>query len=358
MAGVNIHGVSKSYGNGVQTHQALRDVSLAMRPGEFVALLGPSGSGKTTLLRAIAGLETIDQGRIDIDGECVAGPDHHLAPEARRLAVVFQGHALWPHLTVFDNVMFPLREAGVDKTSARERVERALENVELHSMQHRFPDQLSGGQKQRVALARALVGEPRVVLFDEPLASLDVELRRGMMRHIARARSGHAAMVYVTHNQEEALALADRVAVLNNGRIEQVDTPMLLCREPATPMVARFVGGGNLLQGQVVQTLSPQQVRVQVGSYQFLARCKEAPAVSQPVTVCVSPRSFTVAPEESAHLQARLDFVIFQGDAYAAEAVLPTLGHVSIGLTLPLRERPQTGQMLNLRIEDAWVMPE
>ncbi|HSV46939.1 MAG TPA: ABC transporter ATP-binding protein, partial [Ramlibacter sp.] len=341
MARVTLDAVRKRYGSGGRSHQALDGVSLQIDEGEFVALLGPSGSGKTTLLRAIAGLEAIDAGTIDIGGERVAGPGLHQPPEARRLAVVFQNHALWPHMNVHDNVLFPLHQAGLSGAAARERVLQALAAVELGGLHERFPGQLSGGQKQRVALARAMVGAPRVILFDEPLASLDVALRRGMMRHIARARSAEAAMVYVTHNQEEALALADRVAVLFDGRIEQLDAPQLLCRQPRTERVAQFVGAGNVLDAQAVATTGAGEVQLEIGGHRFVARCRSAPANAE-VRVCIAPSALVPAPPGPGLLQARLEFAFFQGHGYAAEATLTAPG-ATVGLHLPASARPRTG---------------
>lgn len=356
MARISIEHVCKRYGAGAGAHQALDGVSMDIADGEFVALLGPSGSGKTSLLRAIAGLEKLDAGVIRIDGQVVSGPGLHVPPEDRKVAVVFQNHALWPQMTVFDNVMFPLLVHAKVSPALIERVQEALAQVELLALQHRYPDQLSGGQKQRVALARAMVGQPRVILFDEPLASLDVELRRGMQRHIARARSPHTAVVYVTHNQEEALALADRVAVLSQGRIEQLQTPMVLSQEPASRMVATFVGGRNILPATVLEVRSEHTLWLEVDGYAFEARCQQPPDSAQ-VWVSVQPSAFTVSTS-GLGLQVQVDYVFFQGDVYAMEGRCAADSGSLLNVRLPLADKPEVNTVKTLCISDAWVLPQ
>ncbi len=356
MARISIQQVAKKYGEGHSAHQALAGVSMDIADGEFVALLGPSGSGKTSLLRAIAGLEKIDAGVIEIDGQPVSGPGLHVTPEERRVAVVFQNHALWPHMTVFENVMFPLLVHAKRTAALALRVNDALASVELEGLMQRYPDQLSGGQKQRVALARALVGQPRAILFDEPLASLDVELRRGMLRHIARARNAKTTVVYVTHNQEEALALADRVAVLSEGRVEQLQTPMVLSQEPASRMVATFVGGRNILPARVLNAQGQHTVWLEVNGYEFAARCQQPPA-SASVWVSVQPSAFEVAGPGQG-LDIRADYVFFQGDSYAMEGCCAADPETLLNIRLPLSEKPVVNGWKTLRVTDAWVLPE
>lgn len=356
MARISLQDIHKHYGErGAQAFHALRGVSLEMPSGEFVALLGPSGSGKTTLLRAVAGLETIDSGSIQIGDDLVAAPSRHVLPERRNVGVVFQSHALWPHMTVFDNVLFPLRESGLTESQARPRVLEALAQVELQALAQRTPGELSGGQKQRVALARAMVAEPRVVLFDEPLASLDVALRRDMMRHIARARSPDRSMLYVTHNQEEALALADRVVLLFDGCIEQIDTPVRLCRQPRTERVARFVGSGNLLEARRVSAAQAGVAQVALGDYHFAARDSSVDAVS--VRLCLAPTAFDVVAPQATGLSVRVEQVFFQGHAHAVDAVCLGLPPVALSLVLPFDTHPRRGDVLRLQVRDAWVMP-
>lgn len=362
MASVSIQGLSKTYGQGRGAHRALHDLDLELASGEFVALLGPSGSGKTSLLRVIAGLETVDAGVIRIGDEVVARSGLHVPPEKRNVGVVFQSHALWPHLSVFENVAFPLQQAGVRGDALRDRVLAALDAVELGGLESRMPAQLSGGQKQRVSMARALVAEPRVVLFDEPLASLDVALRRGMLRHIASARRLGITMVYVTHNQEEALALADRVAVLHEGRIEQLATPQQLCREPISTRVAQFVGGGNVLAVQVERVHAAQAtVHVDLGRGSDIgglrARAHHADRGVGSGWISVAPADWepTTAGDPRA-IPMIVSAVYFQGNHWALDAHIA--GHSELlNLHWPLTESVQAGQTIHARWRDAWLIP-
>jgi ABC-type sugar transport system ATPase subunit len=235
MSHIQITGLSKKYGSTA----VLRDVHLGIGEGEFVVLVGPSGCGKSTLLRAIAGLETTDGGSIAFDGE---GADH-LAPQQRRLAMVFQSYALYPHMTAHDNMAFGLREQRQSEALIAQRIAKASAALHLDDYLDRYPRQLSGGQRQRVAMGRAMVREPRAFLFDEPLSNLDAQLRVQMRAEIrALQRQLGTTTVYVTHDQEEAMTMADRIAVLRAGRIEQVGDPLTLYDEPANEFVARFIG--------------------------------------------------------------------------------------------------------------------
>jgi putrescine transport system ATP-binding protein len=226
---------------------ALDGLSLDVAPGEFLALLGGSGSGKSTLLRLVAGFEAPDAGRILLRGQDLAG----LPPQARDVGMVFQSYALFPHLSVFDNVAYGLRREGVARAEIAGRVAEALAMVGLGGMERRLPHQLSGGQRQRVALVRSLVKRPSLLLLDEPLGALDAALRErtGFELRALQRRTG-AGFVMVTHDQAEALSLADRVAVLEAGRLVQCDTPQALYERPATRFVAEFLGGANLLEGR------------------------------------------------------------------------------------------------------------
>ena len=239
-ATVELIGVVKHYG----THRALNAIDLSIAPGEFVALLGPSGCGKTTALRALSGLEVINGGRILIDGANVAA----VPTNKRDIGMVFQSYSLFPHLTAIENVEFGLRMRKVPAGKRRSRAADALEMVGLDRHSERFAHQLSGGQQQRVALARALVTRPRVLLLDEPLSALDAKVRVQLRDEIHRIQTELGiTTVFVTHDQEEALAVADRVAVMRDGTIEQIGTPEELYMTPATPFVAGFVGLSNLV---------------------------------------------------------------------------------------------------------------
>ncbi|ASD22651.1 spermidine/putrescine ABC transporter ATP-binding protein [Cryobacterium sp. LW097] len=241
---VEFAGVAKRYGS----HLALTEFDLTLQPGELVALLGPSGSGKTTALRVLAGLESCDDGRILINGDDVSG----LPTSRRDMGMVFQSYSLFPHLSAGENVEFGLRMRRVPAAERRERAAAALALVGLDAHYGRFAHELSGGQQQRVALARALVTRPRVLLLDEPLSALDAKVRVQLRDEIRRIQTELGiTTLFVTHDQDEALAVADRVAVMRDGRIEQVGTPEELYTRPATPFIADFVGLSNRLPGAV-----------------------------------------------------------------------------------------------------------
>jgi iron(III) transport system ATP-binding protein len=241
---VRIESVSKAYG----LTRAVREVSLEVAPGELVSVLGPSGCGKTTLLRLIAGFERPDEGRVELGGETVAGPGFWVPPEKRRAGMVFQDYALFPHLTVERNVAF-----GLERRPRAEREELTARTLELVGLQHKascYPHQLSGGERQRVALARALAPEPEVVLLDEPFSNLDASLRAGLRREVELIlREAGAAALLVTHDQEEALSLGDRLAVMREGELVQVDAPEKVYGEPASRWAAQFVGEVNVVSG-------------------------------------------------------------------------------------------------------------
>lgn len=238
--------ISLSYGK----NAVLRDVSFRIEPGEFFALLGPSGSGKSTLLRLIAGFNRNQGGRLLIDGRDVSG----LAPQSRQVGMVFQNYALWPHMTVFDNVAFGLVERKVPKADIRKRVAAVLDVVGLADFADRRPNQLSGGQQQRVALARTIVIEPAILLLDEPLSNLDKNLRVQMRDELKKLqRTLGITTIFVTHDQEEAMTTADRMAVLNHGVLQQVGRSIDLYDYPVNSFVAGFVGTANLIDGQVSQ---------------------------------------------------------------------------------------------------------
>ena len=268
MAGVNFHSVSKFFGK----HQAVSNVSMTIKQGELLAFLGPSGCGKTTLLRLIAGFESPSSGSIDIGGRTVADGQRSIPPEKRGIGMVFQSYALWPHMTVAENVGFALRLRRMPRGEQQARIVSALELVGLGKMAARKPHQLSGGQRQRVALARCLAMQPDVILLDEPLANLDAHLRDTMQQEFKRLhRETGATFVIVTHDQAEAMALADRIAVMSDGRIEQLAAPRELYRQPRTAMVARFVGSGMVFPVDVLDR-RPGEVTAQFYGAHFPLR--------------------------------------------------------------------------------------
>jgi len=253
-AGIHVFGLRKRYGDVT----ALADVDLKIRAGEFFTLLGPSGSGKTTLLRLIAGFERPDGGRVELGGRDVT----QVPPYARNVNTVFQDYALFPHMTVAQNIEYGLRVRKVAKAERREKAARALEMVRLPGLGGRKPAQLSGGQRQRVALARAIVNEPQVLLLDEPLGALDLKLRQEMQLELQRVqREVGITFVYVTHDQEEALTMSDRIAVLSGGKIEQTGDPVEVYERPRTPFVAGFIGVSNLIErdGHTI-TVRPEKI--------------------------------------------------------------------------------------------------
>ena len=244
---VTVNGLVKRFG----PVAAVDGVTLAIEPGEFVALLGPSGSGKTTILMTIAGFEYPTEGSVEIGGEDVTWAP----PNKRNLGMVFQRYTLFPHMTVAENIAFPLKMRGVSRGERQKRAAAALEAVRLGGYDARLPNQLSGGQQQRVALARAIVYQPRVLLMDEPLSALDKNLREEMQLEIKHLQQQlGVTVIFVTHDQTEALTMADRVAVLDHGRLQQVGTPRDLYEAPATPFVAGFIGETNFLPGKASTT--------------------------------------------------------------------------------------------------------
>jgi putative spermidine/putrescine transport system ATP-binding protein len=258
-AGIHVFGLRKRYGDVT----ALADVDLEIRAGEFFTLLGPSGSGKTTLLRLIAGFERPDGGRVELGGRDVT----QVPPYARNVNTVFQDYALFPHMTVAQNIEYGLRVRKVAKAERREKAARALEMVRLPGLGGRKPTQLSGGQRQRVALARAIVNEPQVLLLDEPLGALDLKLRQEMQLELQRVqREVGITFVYVTHDQEEALTMSDRIAVLSGGKIEQTGDPVEVYERPRTPFVAGFIGVSNLIErdGHTI-TVRPEKITLVAG---------------------------------------------------------------------------------------------
>ena len=244
---LSLVGLGKSFG----PVPAVIDVTLSLRPGEFVSLLGPSGCGKTTTLRMIAGFMKPTAGRIEVNGQTVSSPTSVVAPERRGMSMIFQSYAIWPNMTVGQNVAFGLKLRKISSAEVTERVNRSLDTVQLRHLKDRYPAELSGGQQQRVALARAIVIEPEVLLLDEPLSNLDANLREEMRSEIRRLHDAFKiTTVYVTHDQSEAMVTSDRIVVMNRGRIEQIDDPVSLYRRPKTRFVAGFIGRTNLLDGK------------------------------------------------------------------------------------------------------------
>jgi iron(III) transport system ATP-binding protein len=296
MAFIEIAGVSKSFGS----FQALRDITLSIAEREFVTFLGPSGCGKTTMLRTLAGFIAPDCGTIHVGGNLISSPDGIVPPEMRRMGMVFQNYAVWPHMSVFENVAFGLRISRVPSDAITERVMRTLDAVGLKGLEDRHPGQLSGGQLQRVALARSLVVEPSILLLDEPLSNLDAKLRERMRTEIkALQRRTGITFVYVTHDQAEAMALSDRIVVFNKGTIQQVGTPRDVYVSPANLFVADFMGLVNKLPGTVIAR-ERELARVQVGTMVIEAQLKEDFDASGDVIIAIRPEALTLGKPERA----------------------------------------------------------
>ncbi|MGH6629450.1 MAG: ABC transporter ATP-binding protein, partial [Burkholderiales bacterium] len=305
MALLEIHDVTRRFGD----FTAVDNVSLSIEAGEFFTLLGPSGCGKTTLLRLIAGFDVPDAGRIVVDGKDMSG----IPPEARNIHTVFQSYALFPHMSVEDNVAFPLKMARVPSAQVRSRVQEALEDVRLTGMGARYPHELSGGQRQRVAVARALINRPKLLLLDEPLAALDAKLKESVqLELIGLQKEVGIAFVYVTHDQSEALALAHRIAVMNQGRVEQVDEPSKIYGFPKNRFVADFIGQCNLLQA-TVRAVDGERMTISLGGIGDVSALKSDSA--QPG----APGVLALRPEKVAigrALAQEPDFNHFKGRIY------------------------------------------
>jgi len=289
---VELVGIVKRFAD----HLAVDDVSLTIAPAEFFSLHGASGCGKTTTLRIVAGFETPSAGSVRLDGEDITARPAHLRP----VGMVFQHYALFPHLSVFENIAFALRLRRTPAPEVTRRVGEALEMVRLPGLERRMPAQLSGGQQQRVALARALVFRPAVVLLDEPLGALDLKLRKAMQLELkALQRDVGLTFVYVTHDQEEALTMSDRIAVMDRGKVVQVADPRTIYERPASRFVADFIGVSNFLAGRVRETAAHAVVELASGGVVRTARF-EALTVGQAVTVAVRPERMRLARADEA----------------------------------------------------------
>jgi spermidine/putrescine transport system ATP-binding protein len=305
---VELHGVSKTFGSVV----AVDRVTLSIRDGEFFSLLGPSGCGKTTTLRLIAGFELPTEGEVHIDGRFQG----ETPPYRRPVNTVFQNYALFPHMTVYRNVAFGLEMQKVPQDEIRRRVTEALEMVRLPGMEGRKPDQLSGGQQQRVALARALVNNPSVLLLDEPLGALDLKLRKAMQLELKdlQHRVG-ITFIYVTHDQEEALTMSDRIAVMDEGRTLQVGTPEEIYEHPANRFVAGFIGETNFLSGLVRGAHAGEAVVVVDGNRAVHVNTERSVGENQEVTVAVRPERVSLhgQPPDARALPGVVEEVIYVG---------------------------------------------
>ncbi len=345
MASLTLQDLTRRFGR----TRAVDAVSAEVPAGKFLALLGPSGCGKTTLLRLIAGLERPDAGVLRIGAEVVAGPGRFVGPERRGLGMVFQSYALWPHMTVAGNVAFGLDRLGRDERAAR--VGEALRKVGLSEMAARRPHELSGGQRQRVALARSLAARPRVLLLDEPLANLDAHLRRTMLAEFRRIHSETGCtMIFVTHDQNEAMAVADLIGVMDRGRLEQLGSPQTLFERPASPMVARFVGQGRTLPVQVLAR-EGGDCRIALGSGTIRLPGTAPPG---PGWLCLHPCDLRPTPEGG--LAASVVETRFEDGYHIAHLLFDDLPHAD-PMALRLDHPARPGERMRIALRGGWVLP-
>ncbi len=326
---------------------ALKDINLAIRPGEFVSLLGPSGCGKTTLLRIISGFLDPTAGNVLIDGQSVRG----LSPSQRGTGIVFQNYALFPHMTVWDNVAYGLRAGGkLSRGQVSNQVGEMLDMVQMSHLAKRVPSELSGGQQQRVAIARALAVEPRIMLLDEPFSALDKSLRLDMQIEIRRILSEQGiTAILVTHDQEEAMSMSDRIAVLSGGEIHQFDTPINLYDRPATHFVSSFVGTCNHIPGEVVGR-SEAGYRVQVPGGELDVATDQPLAPHSKVTIAVRPENLRVQTQTHRHtLTGTVAMCLPLGSVMTYDVILADDLHIKLTQTRTLGSQPlSTGDRIHL----------
>ncbi|MCC7425302.1 MAG: ABC transporter ATP-binding protein [Alphaproteobacteria bacterium] len=327
MSRIELSNVTKLFG----TVQAVADFSMVVEKGEFITLLGPSGSGKTTTMRVIAGLERPDKGTVAIGDRIVSGPGAFVPTHRRSLGMVFQSYAVWPHKTVFKNVAFPLAQRGVDSAEQNRRVHAVLEKVELGQYAERYPSQLSGGQQQRVALARALVAEPEVILFDEPLSNLDAQLRESMRSLILDLhRELKITSVYVTHDQSEAMALSDRVYVMDHGRLMQQGTPDEIYEKPRSAFVAGFIGKANILP--LAEVVDTEKRLVRLAGGEVLAAGAIEQTAEKILVVRPHQLRFASAAAEQNLIEGKVRTVTYLGDRVRYEVETASLRELIVEL--------------------------
>ena len=300
---VNLVNISKSFDN----QMVLDDLNLYIRENEFLTLLGPSGCGKTTTLRILGGFETPDKGQVIFEGRDIT----NLPPNKRNLNTVFQKYALFPHMTIAENIAFGLKISGKSKSYINDKIKYALKLVNLDGFENRMPDSLSGGQQQRIAIARAIVNEPKLLLLDEPLGALDLKLRQDMQYELIRLKNELGiTFIYVTHDQEEALSMSDTVVVMDKGQIQQIGTPEDIYNEPQNAFVADFIGESNIIDG-IMRTDGV----VEIFNRRFQCLDKGF-APNEPVDVVIRPEDVDIVPEEQGQLKGTVTSVTFKGMQY------------------------------------------
>ena len=354
MTKVSLRRVVKRFGN----VYAAKDVELDIAKGEFFTLLGPSGCGKTTTLRIIAGFEYPDSGHVFFDDEDVT----YTKPYERGTAMVFQNYALWPHMSVFDNVAYGLKIRKLPKEEIRRRVLEVLDLVGLRGLEDRYPLQLSGGQQQRVALARALVVEPKVLLLDEPLSNLDAKLRIRMREEIKKIqRTLNITTIYVTHDQEEAMSISDRVAVMNQGRILQVGTPQDIYFRPKNIFVATFIGKSTLLQGKIIKKDADKVVVDVGGEARIAGKLASDSGIKEgdEAVLVIKPEDFTVDPPEEPYnaIEGVVEFSMFLG-SFTQLRMSVANQNLKVFIDPKKEVKPGSKFVIYVKIDDVLVFPK
>ena len=336
---VQLEGVNKYFGK----NHVVKNLNLSVEEGEFLTLLGSSGCGKTTTLRMIAGFEEPTSGSILVEGQAVEEKE----PFERNVNTVFQSYALFPHKTIYDNVAYGLKMKKVPKTEIARRVKEIMTLVQLTGFEERYPSQLSGGQKQRVAIARALINRPRVLLLDEPLGALDLKLRKQMQLELKRLqRKLNITFIYVTHDQEEALTMSDRIAVMHDGILDQLGTPEEIYEQPRTKFVATFIGETNIFEGNIKElAMGRVAVRIENG---VIRGCGYGFSRNEYITVSVRPEKmkFSAAPVKGFQLEAQVKDYVYAGSVVKCIAVLQNGMEIKID-RLAGEELPEPGSIIH-----------
>ncbi len=333
--------------------RAVNHISFEAPEGTFFTLLGPSGCGKTTTLRCIAGLERPSEGKISIGGELVSDGNFFVTPDKRNIGMVFQSYAIWPHMDVFSNVAFPLRviKPGYSKKEIEEKVLHALRTVKLEGLEKRPATKLSGGQQQRLALARALVRQPRLLLLDEPLSNLDAALREHMRVELRQLQQRLGiTTIYVTHDQMEALALSDRIAVMQDGAIQQIGSPLEIYQQPANRFIAGFIGNTNWLDGRVLDIDEKGLATVETSIGNILSLVSQPCSRGEKVLLSIRPeaiRAESAPPPEGSYREARVETAMFLGENIDCQL---RVGEYSLKAKIHPRLRIQPGDTVYIQI--------
>ncbi|MFC5336925.1 ABC transporter ATP-binding protein [Leucobacter denitrificans] len=363
---LTISGARKTFVTPEKTHvNAIDDVSFSINQGEFFVMLGPSGCGKTTLLRTIAGLDSLDEGEIHLGKQRI----DNLAPHARPVNTVFQSYALFPHLTVAENIAFGLEMERRPKQEVHQRVQEMLELVQLQEMANRKPAQLSGGQQQRVALARSLAKQPQVLLLDEPLAALDLKLRRGMQSELKRLqRTTGITFVFVTHDQEEALSMGDRIAVFNQGRPEQIGTPEEIYEKPSSRFVADFIGETNFVEAQVerqagavgaerAENAEGERLVVTLPGGDPVTLTKTVPTPGDRVTLTIRPERIRLTPGGVHFATGEISRLVYMGTDLRCTVTLSDGTELALRVPPPFDEGYRPGSEVKLYADAESLRP-